>query len=322
MPPRTSALIFLLLTAASGNPAAARRSPADDFARRQAERNDQQRLDDLKKITPQQQPAARGGEPAQQPAPGACFAISHVELAGVTRLPTSATDRIISAYRNKCIGVAQINILMRDITTLYLDKGYVTSRIFVPAQDIAGSKVLKLVAVEGKLSDIYINGKPALDSAMLETAFPGMKDHIANLRDIEQGLDQINRLQSNKAKTAMLPGKDEGTSILNIQNVPEHAWHASFANNNLGQEETGYSSSTLSLGYDGLLGLNDEIDFSYGRTGPDYPWRGDGDGISRWSSEQRTSSPSVVTMASRVSSNSPVASVQIASSNALALRNP
>jgi hemolysin activation/secretion protein len=276
----TSALILLLLPATWNNPAAARQSPADDFARRQAEQNDQQRLDDLKKITPQQQPAAKSEAPTPPPAAGACFEISHVELDGVTRFSTATVDKILAAYRNKCVGVAEINILMRDITSLYLDGGYVTSRVFVPAQDIAGTKVLKLVAVEGKLADIYINGKPAPGSGMLATAFPRMKDHIANLRDIEQGLDQINRLQSNKAKTAMLPGKDEGTSILNIQNIPDHPWHASVANNNLGQEQTGYSSSTLSLGYDDLLGLNDEVDFAYGRTGPDYPWRGDGQGRS------------------------------------------
>ncbi|NTJ05402.1 ShlB/FhaC/HecB family hemolysin secretion/activation protein, partial [Agrobacterium rhizogenes] len=128
--------------------------------------------------------------------------------------------------------------------------------------------------------DIYINGMPAPGSGMLATAFPGMKGEITNLRDIEQGLDQINRLSSNNAKTAMLPGKTDGTSILNIENKPDHPWHLSFGNSNLGQEQTGYSKSSASVGYDNLFGINDQWNFSYEHSGPDYPWRDDGVGKS------------------------------------------
>jgi hemolysin activation/secretion protein len=274
-----SALIVLLLSLAPETPALAIQSPADDFARRQAEQSEQQRLNDLKTITPN--PATVDQKPSMQtPAGGACIRITHVEVSGVTQFAAAVIDTVLAPYHDKCVGVAEINTLMRDLTYIYLDKGYVTSRVYVPAQDIAATKVLKLVAIEGRLADIYINGQPAPTSGVLATAFPGMKNHIANLRDIEQGLDQINRLPANKAKTAMLPGKIEGTSILNIENKPDHPWHVSAGNNNLGQQQTGYSNSSLTFGYDDLFGLNDQLNFSYGHSGPDYPWRGDGNGRS------------------------------------------
>lgn len=262
------------------SPAAAQ-TPNDDFARRQAQEAEQQRLETLGRMTPKpaqteaQQPAASGGQKA-----GPCFAITHVEVEGVKQFSATAVDTVTAPYANRCVGVGEINSLLRDLTHLYLNKGFVTSRVYVPAQDIAGTKVLRLVAVEGTLSDIYINGKPAPGSGMLATAFPGMKGHITNLRDIEQGLDQINRLSSNNAKTAMLPGKTDGTSILNIENKPDHPWHLSFGNSNLGQEQTGYSKSSASVGYDNLFGINDQWNFSYEHSGPDYPWRDDGVGKS------------------------------------------
>ena len=211
---------------------------------------------------------------------GSCVKIGNVEVGGVKQLSGDDIDKIVAPYRNSCIGVGQINTLLRDLTHLYLDNGYITARVYVPAQDIAGTKALKLVAVEGQLSDIYLDGKPAPGSGMLATAFPGMKGEVANLRDIEQGLDQINRLSSNNAKTAMLPGKGDGTSILNVENTPGHPWHLSAGNSNLGQEQTGYSKSSTSFGYDNLFDLNDQWSFSYDRTGPDYPWHGDGQGRS------------------------------------------
>ncbi|WP_254229083.1 ShlB/FhaC/HecB family hemolysin secretion/activation protein [Agrobacterium salinitolerans] len=105
-----------------------------------------------------------------------------------------------------------------------------------------------------------------------------MKGEVANFRDIEQGLDQINRLSSNDAKTSMLPGKEDGTSILNVENKPAKRRYASISNNNLGQESTGYSQTNVFVGLDDLLGINDQLGFSYGRSGPDYPWDDDGRG--------------------------------------------
>ncbi len=203
-----------------------------------------------------------------------------MEIEGATRLSAIAVGKVTKRYDNRCVGVADITALLKAITDLYLDKGFVTSRAYVPPQDIAGTRLLRLVVVEGTISDIYLNGHPVARNGAFATAFPGVKGDVANIRDIEQGLDQINRLSSNDAKTSMLPGKEDGTSILNVENKPRKRWYASISNNNLGQESTGYSQTNVSVGFDDLLGINDQLGFSYGRSGPDYPWDDDGRGHS------------------------------------------
>lgn len=261
------------------NPAA---SPADDFMRRQAEQNLQQRLDALEEATPRAAPSVRAEQapPQAGAASGPCFSISHVDVEGVTLLSKAALDPVLTPYRNKCIGLADINVLLKDLTNLYMDAGYITSRVYVPEQDIAGTRVLRLVAAEGTLSDIYLNGKPADYPGVLTTAFPGLKGRAVNIRDVEQGLDQINRLSSNNAKTSMLPGKEPGASILNVENTPSLPWHFSVANNNLGQKSTGYSRSSISFRMDNLVNLNDLVSLTYEHSGPDYPWPNDGVGQS------------------------------------------
>lgn len=257
-------------------------SPADDFMRRQAEQNLQQRLDALEEATPRGGPSVRLEQTATEAgaAKGPCFSISHVDVEGVTLLSNKALAPTLTAYQNKCIGLTDINVLLKDITSLYMDAGYITSRVYVPEQDIAGTRILRLVAAEGSLSDIYLNGEPAQYPGLLATAFPGLKDRAANIRDVEQGLDQINRLSSNNAKTSMLPGKEPGASILNVENKPELPWHFSVANNNLGQKSTGYSRSSVSFRMDNLVNLNDLVSLTYEHSGPDYPWPNDGVGQS------------------------------------------
>lgn len=257
-------------------------SPADEFMRRQAEQELEQRLRSLSEVTPGGAGQGEAQRPEQQSgsAKGPCFAIDRVELEGSTLLSKKAIDPVLKPYANRCIGLADINTLLKELTFLYVEEGYITSRVYVPEQDIAGTKRLRLVAAEGALSDIYLNGKPADYPGLLATAFPGMKGRAVNIRDVEQGLDQINRLSSNNAKTSMLPGKEPGASILNIENQPDKPWHVALANSNLGQKLTGYSKSSVSLTLDNLARLNDLLSLTYEHTGPDYPWDDD-DGVGK-----------------------------------------
>lgn len=252
-------------------------SPADDFNRRQEERSQTQRLDALRRATPGGADAEDRTLPAGQEN-GACFDITRVEIDGANLLSAAEIGKVTAPYGNRCVGLAEINAVLRDVTHLYIDHGYVTSRAYVPQQDIRKTRILRLLVVEGTLSDIYFNGKKAAGNASLATAFPGLIGRVVNIRDIEQGLDQMNRLQANDAKSAMLPGPKDGTSILNIENRPGRPWHVSLGNNNMGQESTGFSRSSASLGYDDLLGINDQWNFSYEHSGPDYPSENDGNG--------------------------------------------
>lgn len=276
---RTFAIAIFANLLASGQATA--QSPADDFSRRQEQQQQFQRLESLKQITPDGVAGRESRAPVgDAKSAGPCFDISRVEIEGAASLSGAALGKVTKRYDNRCVGVADITTLLKAITDLYLDKGFVTSRAYVPPQDIAGTRLLRLVVVEGTISDIYLNGKVVERNGVFATAFPGMKGKVANIRDVEQGLDQINRLSSNDAKTSMLPGNKDGTSILNVENKPGKRWYAAIANNNLGQKSTGYSQNNISLGFDNLLGLNDELGLSYGRTAPDYPWGDDGRGRS------------------------------------------
>jgi hemolysin activation/secretion protein len=255
-------------------------SPADDFTRRQEEQSQTRRLDALRRATP-----GGGAEAENGPLPGgerngACFDITRVEIDGASRLSREQLGKVTAPYGNRCVGLAEINAVLKDVTHLYIDHGYVTSRAYVPQQDIRKTRILRLLVVEGTLSDIYLNGKKVAGNGSLVTAFPGLIGRVVNIRDIEQGLDQMNRLQANDAKSAMLPGPKDGTSILNIENHPGRPWHVSLGNNNLGQESTGFSRSSASLGFDDLLDVNDQWNFSYEHSGPNYPWSNDGRGYS------------------------------------------
>ena len=84
-----------------------------------------------------------------------------------------------------------------------------------------------------------------------------------NLRDIEQGLDQLNRLPSNRAAMRIEPGGAPGTSRVLISNVQERTWRPYVGYDNLGQDVTGRTQYTLGLEKDNFIGCNDQVAVYY-----------------------------------------------------------
>ena len=165
-------------------------SPADDFNRRQEQQSQTQRLDALRRATPGGDADTEDGSLPASQANAACFDITRVEIDGANLLSAQEIGKVTAPYGNRCVGLAEINAVLRDVTHLYIDHGYVTSRAYVPQQDIAKTRVLRLLVVEGTLSDIYLNGQKVAGNASLATAFPGLIGRVVNIRDIEQGLDR------------------------------------------------------------------------------------------------------------------------------------
>lgn len=199
---------------------------------------------------------------------GACLGIRTIEVTGVRLLKPSRIRDVASRFEGRCLGLSEMNALLKEITFLYLKNGYVTSRAFLKEQDLSDG-TLEVVVVEGTLAAIVMDGDPS--ARQIAMAFPGLVGRPLNLRDLEQGLEQMNRLGSNAATMALDAGEEPGTSVVQIARNSGRWWHASLGFDTLGSSSTGVYQSRIDLGFDDLLGLNDQWNFSYQRSMDDHP---------------------------------------------------
>ena len=138
-------LCTLLLTYVSLNSAMAAPTPGDqDLIRdRQNRLLDEQRrrLDELKDLP------GKDARPAQPAAPTdtRCFPIKDIELKGADSLSSAQRSRVLQPYIGQCLGVTQLNEVLKVITNLYIDKGLVTSRAYLPQQDLSSGHLQVLV---------------------------------------------------------------------------------------------------------------------------------------------------------------------------------
>jgi hemolysin activation/secretion protein len=193
----------------------------------------------------------------QPPPASGCFSIRSVVLDGATQLDPADVETLTAAGLGDCISLAQINAVMQAITNHYLVRGFTTTRVYLPEQDLS-SGVLRLLVLEGLIEGFQLEG----EGVHLGTAFPGLTGLIFNLRDIEQGLDQINRLRSNSATMDIEPGSVAGVSKVVVRNTPRKRWSVNLASDNTGSASTGRYLVSAALSLDNPLGFNDFLNLS------------------------------------------------------------
>ncbi|AZE58569.1 MULTISPECIES: ShlB/FhaC/HecB family hemolysin secretion/activation protein [Pseudomonas fluorescens group] len=256
--PRTRFLVCALLTCLSLNSAFAAPTPGDqDLIRDRQNRlleEQQRRLQELQDLPGK---ADKPQAPAT-PADTRCFPIKDIELKGADSLPPSDRERLLKPYIGQCLGVSQLNELLKAITDYYLGKGRVTSRAYLPQQDLSSGH-LQVLVVEGKLEALRSAEGSTVTERELAMAFPGKVGEALNLREIEQLVDQLNRLPSKQAQMELTPGKQIGGSDVVVKNTAQKPWRASLSRNNDGQKSTGEQQWGAGLEWDSPLGLGDQL---------------------------------------------------------------
>jgi hemolysin activation/secretion protein len=201
-----------------------------------------------------------------------CWLLSGTRVAGVTLFSNAELSTHIKPYVAACMGVTQINRLLAEITRLYVEAGYIASRPYLISTPAAGHP-LDIHVEEGYVEAIELTDQSLPVS--LRGAFPGMLGKPLNLRDLEQGLDQLNRLRSVDLTADIAPGSKPGASriILHFAQHGPSRWGLGLGVDNLGSAGTGRDRNAISLSLDSPLELNDSLNLSFSDTlnhGPRY----------------------------------------------------
>lgn len=181
-----------------------------------------------------------------------CLPIKGVYIQGITLL-TEKDLNSLSPLPDQCIKSADINRLVKELTQRYLQHGYITARIQFLRPNQHGE--LGLYAIEGFVERIE-GGDRGVNTTLL---FPRIKGQPLKLATLDQGLDQANRLQSNKVTVDILPGTELGGSVFKLSNQRKSPWHLNIASDNYGQKNSGRWLIRTNASLDSPLGLSDFV---------------------------------------------------------------
>lgn len=223
----------------------------------------QQRLRSLQRQPLRPDTLQSATTPAQSPS-AQCWWIKGVRLSGNQLIPQPRINAALQPHLSPCMDSAQINRLLAAITGLYVQDGYIASRpqLLGPPQD---RQPLEIVITEGFVEAIELDD-PSLPLS-LRSAFGELLGRPLQLRTLERGLEQLNRLRSFDLTADIAPGTTAGASriVIRPQSRPSR-WGLGAHFNNSGKPAIGRQQLQVSASLDSPLHLNDFIHASAGQT--------------------------------------------------------
>ncbi len=171
-------------------------------------------------------------------------------------------QEVLSSYLGQCLIAEEVNALLGDLNRWYQRKGWTTTRVYAAEQDINGGElVLRVVA--GRIEGYRYIDKEA--DERLAFAFPQEPEGFLNLRDLEQGLENLNRVPSQEAKFQLYPGKEPGTSVVVVEMTEKPRTRWTEMVDNSGNTSMGHWRSNTEFAIDNLLERNDQLAIGYNR---------------------------------------------------------
>lgn len=200
-----------------------------------------------------------------------CFLITQLLLEGTGNEAFSwalaAANRPDDPAVGRCLGAQGIALVMSRVQNAIIGRGYITTRVLVAPQDLTQG-ILTLTVIPGYVHEIRFTIRTP-NQTVLRNALPIRPGDVLNLRDIEQGLENLKRLPSADADIQITPSASTdptgatGQSDLLIHYQQIRPWRLSLSLDDAGSDATGKYQGSATLAYDNWLLLNDLMYFSF-----------------------------------------------------------
>jgi hemolysin activation/secretion protein len=186
-----------------------------------------------------------------------------IDVTGITLLPEADIKAIVDPLENKEITIRDLQKAADMITDLYRQKGYITSRAYLPPQKITAEGVVEIRVLEGTMGNVDIRGNRYFKTKLLRNKITLKKGEPFNYNLLRQDLVKINEQPDRFCKTVLAPGKEPGTTDLTLEVKDNLPIHIGFDWDNFGSLYIGKQRYSVRLTDNNLLGFDDKLTFQY-----------------------------------------------------------
>lgn len=209
---------------------------------------------------PDDDTATPPAQPEQPLPPGADtpFTVTDVRVVGSTIFDESTLAAIVAPYENRAVTLAALQQAADEITQLYLNDGYITSRAVISTQTVVDG-VVQIDVIEGELAEIVVEGTDRLvDYVRVRIAQGGtqplnqtaLEDQLRLLR-VDPMFDSV--------EASLRAGSGVGKSRLIVRVEEANTIGGSIFSDNYSPPSVGNVRIGASLQFRNLAGLGDTL---------------------------------------------------------------
>ncbi|HDL7933772.1 TPA: ShlB/FhaC/HecB family hemolysin secretion/activation protein [Yersinia enterocolitica] len=193
-----------------------------------------------------------------------CLVIKRVKLMNIDAFPNAG--RLIQwtkQAQGNCLDEKGLSSLRDTLQWQLVADGYITSHaVFTEDSYVDGT--LFLILIPGRLVSIE-HHENSQGYAQLNTVFPGRQGDLVNLRNLEQGLDNLQRLPSVNATMDVVLNPEDLSSQIMVTRQQSRFWRMNAFLDDAGHYGVGRYRAGATIFLDNPLSLSDLVYFSASR---------------------------------------------------------
>ena len=203
-----------------------------------------------------------------------CFEINTVQLNGeMSRHFEKYVQQALKDLgftRGLCMGEQRINMLMTQTQNIIIGRGFTTTRILVAPQNLS-TGLLELTVIPGLVREIKLDLSDDKNTRAgriqyAKNIFPIKSGDILNLRELEQGLENLKRLPTAEADIQIVPADEPNQSDVIVKwkqrKIPVRV---TLSADDAGSRQTGKYQGNITVSVDNPLFRSDLFYVTVGR---------------------------------------------------------
>jgi hemolysin activation/secretion protein len=193
--------------------------------------------------------------------------VERFEFVGNSAFSQEELNKALAEYIGKPVVFAQLLQAANKITELYVQKEYITSGAYIPAQEIQ-TGVVKVQIVEGSLEAIEVNvAEGRLNPDYVRSRLKIATEKPLNVNRLQEALQllQIDPL-IDSLKAELSAGTKPGTNLLQVSVVGADTFNVRLDLNNHRNPSVGSFERGVEISEANLFGLGDRISAGYYNT--------------------------------------------------------
>ena len=190
------------------------------------------------------------------------FYIKKINLEGVNAIPLDHLEPILARFENKNLNLVKLYAIAKNITDYYRLKGYITSRAFVPPQEIKDGTVTIRV-VEGKFGKVFVQGNRHVKTHWLIDYIALKYGEVLQYAKLMQGLIAMNRNPDRQVTAALSPGAAPESSDITLNVKEQNPLHFVYSIDDYGTKLSGRIRQGLMFSDTNVFGHDDELDNTF-----------------------------------------------------------
>ncbi len=142
-----------------------------------------------------------------------CTPLERVDVEASEILSARRAQSLVAGFIGRCIDAPLTRELLAVISDDLIERGYITSRPYLSAQDISDGQIEIRILV-GRLEKV-VDAASGTGNSRLGAAFL-LSGEALNLRELEAALEVMQRLPSIEASLEIIPGSSPGASVVSV----------------------------------------------------------------------------------------------------------